>query len=159
MAELRAAVPGDELAVARVHVRAWQVGYRGLMPDAYLDGLRPEDRAARYTFGKPGPYTVVAIVEGVIRGFVSTAGDELLALNIDPESWRHGLGRALIANARDTIARDGHRDAVLWILAGNERAAKFYVSDGWADDGGRRVATVWGLTVDEQRYRRSLETA
>ena len=32
------------MAVARVHVRSWQVGYRGLLPDAYLDGLRAEER-------------------------------------------------------------------------------------------------------------------
>ena len=28
------------MEVARVHVRSWQAGYRGLLPDAYLDGLR-----------------------------------------------------------------------------------------------------------------------
>jgi hypothetical protein len=36
--------------VARAHVRSWQAGYRGLLqvlPDAYLDGLRPEERPAR----------------------------------------------------------------------------------------------------------------
>ena len=38
------------MAVARVHVRSWQVGYRGLLPDAYLDGLRAEERAERYNF-------------------------------------------------------------------------------------------------------------
>lgn len=38
--ELRPALPADALAVARVHVRAWQVGYRGLLPAAYLDSLR-----------------------------------------------------------------------------------------------------------------------
>ncbi len=47
---LRPAEPADAMAVARVHVRSWQAAYRGLLPDAYLDGLRPEDRAARYDF-------------------------------------------------------------------------------------------------------------
>jgi hypothetical protein len=42
---------GDETSVARVHVRAWQAGYRTLMPEAYLSSLRLEDRAKRYTFG------------------------------------------------------------------------------------------------------------
>ena len=41
--------------VARVHVRAWQVAYRNLLPDGYLDGLKPEDRARRYTFGGTDP--------------------------------------------------------------------------------------------------------
>ena len=40
---LRPAVPDDAMAVARVHVRAWQAAYHGLMPEDYLAGLRPED--------------------------------------------------------------------------------------------------------------------
>jgi len=52
---LRPAQPADAAAVARVHVRSWQVAYRGLLPDEYLDGLQPEDRAPHYTFGDRGP--------------------------------------------------------------------------------------------------------
>jgi len=47
---LRPAEPADAMGVARVHVRSWQAAYRGLLPDAYLDGLRAEDRAQRYRF-------------------------------------------------------------------------------------------------------------
>lgn len=50
--QLRWAEPADAMAVAQIHVRAWQVAYRGLMPAAYLDALVPEDRAKRYTFGQ-----------------------------------------------------------------------------------------------------------
>ena len=34
---LRPAEPADAMDVARVHVRAWQVAYRNLLPDEYLD--------------------------------------------------------------------------------------------------------------------------
>ena len=47
---LRPAEPVDAIAVAHVHVRSWQVAYRTLMPDDYLDQLRPEDRCRA---GKP----------------------------------------------------------------------------------------------------------
>jgi len=47
---LRPAEPRDALEVARVHIRTWQVAYRGLVPDEYLDSLNIEDRAARYDF-------------------------------------------------------------------------------------------------------------
>ena len=70
--QLREAQIGDELAVAEVHVRSWQVGYRGLIADDYLDGLRPEDRAGRYTFGVDDPLTIVAVTDR-IRGFVSVS--------------------------------------------------------------------------------------
>jgi hypothetical protein len=53
--EVRAATPQDALGVARVHVRSWQVAYRGLVAQDYLDRLRPADKASRCTFGRRGP--------------------------------------------------------------------------------------------------------
>lgn len=155
--ELRLAIPADSLAVARVHVRAWQAGYRGLLPDGYLDGLRPEDRAARYTFGRSdGPRTTVAVVGGAIAGFATIQGSELCALHVDPDAWSSGVGRALIARARADLAATGVVEAHLWLLAGNARAQRFYERDGWASDGIRRSDVVWGLAVDEIEYRRRL---
>jgi hypothetical protein len=110
--EIRPARPEDGADVARVHVRAWQVGYRGLLPDAYLDGLRPEDRVARYTFGVVDPMrptTLVAVDAGIILGFATTgpspdpdmpATRELMALHVDPDRWRRGLGRVSTNNIR-----------------------------------------------------------
>lgn len=155
--ELRPAVPADAPAVARVHVRAWQAGYRGLMPAEYLDGLRPEDRAARYTFGRPdGPRTTVALLDGTIVGFSTINGPLLAALNVDPDAWSRGVGRALIAQARADLAAAGVTEANLWVLVGNTRAERFYTRDGWTTDGTRRSETVWGITVDEIAYRRRL---
>jgi GNAT superfamily N-acetyltransferase len=75
---------------------------------------------------------------------------------VDPDRWRRGVGRALIREARARLARQGFEDAALWVLAGNERAERFYRLDGWGADGSRRRDQTWGLTVDEIRYRRSL---
>jgi len=155
--ELRAAVPADALAVARVHVRAWQTGYRGILPAAYLDGLRAEDRAARYTFGRlEGPRTTVAIQGGAVVGFATIHGSELSALHVDPDAWSTGVGRALIAQARADLAAVGITEARLWLLAGNARAQRFYERDGWVTDGTRRSDVVWGVTVDEIEFRRRL---
>jgi GNAT superfamily N-acetyltransferase len=155
--KLRPAVPADALAVARVHVRAWQAGYRGLLPDAYLDGLRAEDRAARYTFASlDGPRTTVALEGDALVGFATVHRDELSALHVDPDAWRRGVGRALLAHARGELAAAGVAEARLWLLAGNARAAQLYARDGWAADGTRRTDTVWGVVVDELAYRRRL---
>jgi hypothetical protein len=73
---LRPAAPDDAIAVARVHVRSWQAAYRTLLPDDYLDQLRPEDRAQKYDFASLDPLkprTIVAAEEGLIHGF-ATAG-------------------------------------------------------------------------------------
>jgi GNAT superfamily N-acetyltransferase len=144
------------------------VAYRGLLPDPYLDGLRPEDRSARYTFGATdpdSPATIVASEDGTIRGFATTGvsreGDtagvgELMALYVDPDAWGLGVGRLLIAEARTALGRRGFTDAVLWVLVGNVRAERFYGIDGWRPDDGRRTEEVWGVAVDEIRYRRPL---
>lgn len=130
-----------------MHVRAWQVGYRGLLPRGYLDGLRPEERARRYTFGETPagrPRTFVALERGVICGFVTTGpsregpggrAGEVMALYVDPDYWRSGVGRLLIADARRRLVREGWSEAILWLLVGNERGWAFYHADGWAPDG------------------------
>jgi GNAT superfamily N-acetyltransferase len=153
--------------VAGVHVRSWQHAYRGLFSDEYLDGLRPEDRAARYTFagGPDQPLTIVALEDGAIRGFATiapTRGDsdgktgELFALYVDPDHWGRGIGRRLMVEARNRLVDRGFENAVLWVLRGNDRAERFYRSDGWMPDGARREEEVWGVAADELRYRRTL---
>jgi GNAT superfamily N-acetyltransferase len=156
------------MAVARVHVRSWQAAYRGLLPDAYLDGLRAEERAERYNFASEDvrdPATMVAIEDGRICGFATTAPardsdltecGELFALYVDPEWWRRGMGAALISAARGRLRELGFRNAALWLLAGNARAERFYRMDGWVPDGLSRTDTVWGVTVNEVRWRRAL---
>jgi GNAT superfamily N-acetyltransferase len=163
---LRPAEPADAIAVARVHVRSWQAAYRGLMPDDYLDQLRPEDRAKKYTFGSTDPLqpqTIVATEGGAIHGFATTAPardmqnyGELWALYVDPEQWGCGIGVALISEARAGLVDRGFRNAMLWVLAGNVRAERFYRMDGWSPDGARRTDEVWGVKVNEIRYQRAL---
>jgi hypothetical protein len=43
---------------------------------------------------------------------------------------------------------------VLWVLAGNARARRFYEIAGWVADGAERTSEVFGATVSEVRYRR-----
>jgi GNAT superfamily N-acetyltransferase len=156
------------MSVARVHVRSWQSAYRGLLPDEYLDTLRPEDRAQRYDFATRDPQkpqTIVAVEAGLICGFATTAPSrdsdlagyaELYALYVDPDYWGHGLGRALISAARERLVALGFEHALLWLLMGNVRADRFYRKDQWTPDGLQRKDTVWGVTVNEIRYRRKL---
>ncbi|HYM79588.1 MAG TPA: GNAT family N-acetyltransferase [Candidatus Dormibacteraeota bacterium] len=166
--QLRPAEPDDSIAVARVHVRSWQVAYRTLLPDDYLDQLRPEDRAERYDFASRDPLkpqTIVAAEEGLILGFATTAPSrdadmpghgELYALYVDPDKWGQGIGVALVSAARASLSSLGFRNALLWVLAGNVRAERFYRIDQWVPDGSRRTDSVWGVTVNEIRYQRGL---
>jgi GNAT superfamily N-acetyltransferase len=165
---IRAADPGDAWSVAQVHVRAWQCAYRSLLPDAYLAALSVEERAARYTFRDPDPSqpkTIVAVEGGELRGFATTAPardedaagiGELAALYVHPDYWGQGIGAALIVAARERLAAAGFQFALLWVLAGNTRAERFYLLDGWMPEGVRRSGVRGGIEVQEQRFRRAL---
>lgn len=158
------AVEEDALGVARVQVRSWQSTYRGLIDQNYLDSLTPESWARRYTFGRIGiglPSTLVAVDGSAICGLATTGlcGDqdlanfgELFAFYVDPEHVRTGVGRLLMAAARDRLRRVVTH-ASLWVLEGNVRARRFYERDGWTLDGTHRTATYGSFSVSEVRYR------
>jgi GNAT superfamily N-acetyltransferase len=169
---LRIAEPADAMAVAHLHVKAWQAAYHTLLPEMYLHALRPEERAAKYDFAHidpSKPRTIVATVGRLIHGFATTAPaqnvddiprcGELCALYVDPEWWGRGVGRALVAAARSHLVEVGFDTGVLWMLAGNTRADQFYRRDAWTPDGRSRRVTVWGVTIDEVRYVSPLRAA
>lgn len=168
MVSIRTATSNDTNNVAHVHVRSWQVGYRGLIPEDVLGRMKAEDRAARYTFGEEdatSPLTIVATEGEEILGFATLGASrdvnspnegEIFALYVDPDSWGQGVGRTLILNARTYLREKSFSTATLWVLEGNERAIRFYESDGWMSEGLIREEVVWGVAVNEIRLTRSL---
>lgn len=168
MPEIRRARAEDALEVAGVHVRAWQRAYRGLIDDDFLAALSPEERAAGYWFGEQEPggqEAIVAVEDGAIVGFATfgpsrdadaPGAGELYALYVDPERWRSGAGRLLLAEARERLRRNGHAEAVLWVLRGNEGAERFYEVDGWERDGAERTEQPYGVISRVRRFRRPL---
>ena len=100
---LRRATGADALAVAAMHIHARQVAYRGMIPDAHLDGADVATRAARYDFDAtaPGaPETWLAVDGDDIVGFVTIAPSrdedlpglgEVWSLYVEPDRWRSGV--------------------------------------------------------------------
>ncbi len=130
----------DTSMVGDVHVRAWQAAYRGVMPDQCLDGLRPEDRADMWRRSIEADWSGqrdVITVDGQVTGFAAYGPErggeptrgELYAINLHPDSWRHGLGRRLLRHVMAELSRHGFTAAVLWVEASNDRARQFYEID------------------------------
>ena len=142
------------------------------MPDAYLDGLRVEVRIEMWrshlerSDARP---LLVAVVDGVVVGFAvvgpearpdgAGARGELYAMNLDPDHWGHGIGRALLRRSSAALAESGYDEAVLWVVPENTRARSLYESEGWRADGAVATEEVLGVTVSEIRYRRVLAGA
>lgn len=169
--QIRMAEPSDAMAVAQVHIRSWRAAYASLLPAEYLAQMRPEDRAEKYDFAAAdpeSPKTILATEGDTILGFATTAPSrdhdlashgELCALYVDPDRWGQGAGSILLGEALRRLFDQGFTRALLWMLAGNQRADRFYRRGKWLPDGTSRRQTVWGVTVDEIRYQRPLSSS
>ena len=144
-----------------VHVRAWQVAYRGEFPDDYLDGLKASDRAALWSRFIPHGGVVVFEDDGSVTGFASFGPSsdpqgvgELFAMNVDPKHWGRGHGSALLNHVVAELAELGFSEAVLGTGALSHRAQALYRHRGWDLDGGAKNDDVLGVIVNEVRFRR-----
>lgn len=177
--EIRRALVDDALGIATVHVRSWQVAYKGLMPDLYLDQLDVERRRAGWAqdiaeADWPRAGTLVATEgTGNVIGFAHVGparegdGDpivigELAAIYLLPDVWGSGIGRRLMAAAVNVLRDAGFAEAILWVLEGNERARRFYERGGWqldgldGLDGAAKDAVIADIALAEVRYRLTL---
>lgn len=166
---IRPASAEDAHDIAVVHVRSWQQAYRGLMPQSVLDGLSIAEREAgwaRLLAETPRTsQTIVGEHDGAIAGWASygaardehpPGSGELWGVYAHPDAWSTGVGHALITAVEQALRADGHETAYLWVLEGNERAARFYERHGWACDGARKVDTRPGLVLNELRHVKRL---
>ena len=170
----RAAVPDAE-AIARVHVRSWQVAYRGQLPDGLLDSLNPAERIPRWgaildETSWPGQGTLVVEDDiATVVGFANLSPTrnadqdpdvigEITSFYIDPTSWGQGAGRRLMTAA---LAALGTRfgSGTLWVLDTNSRARSFYESTGWRHDGAVKDDHVAGVQIHDLRYIHELQSA
>jgi ribosomal protein S18 acetylase RimI-like enzyme len=78
---------------------------------------------------------------------------EVFAIYVRPTLIRSGIGRALLDRAMSTLRGEGYRDVVLWVLASNVDAHRFYEASGWRREGGPRDDVLDGFAVREVRYR------
>jgi ribosomal protein S18 acetylase RimI-like enzyme len=172
---VRPAVPADADTVAHINVHTWQVAYAGLVPAAILDGMtvRPRAERLREAFGRPrtGGTLVVVDDSGEVRGYAHygayridrdparlhpTEG-EIHAIYVHPDSWSTGAGSALITGVLVILAGQGRTMVRLWVLAGNDRARRFYERCGFTADGTTDIEQVTvgeGATAElaEVRY-------
>lgn len=135
----RRATAGDAAAIAALRVESWRATYRGVMPDAYLDGMRTEESAAMWT------QVLSADVAGICV-FVAEAGDEIVgfaagmllapekldcnaeltAIYLKPIAQRGGVGRRLLALVAEALQQRGAVSLLVWVISDNQAARRFY---------------------------------
>lgn len=169
---IRPARMQDVPEIAGVHVRSWQAAYRGLLPQAYLDGLDPAQRIGQWEQSLSAADwsdrgTLVVDADGRLSGFVSYGpardddadsgrAGEIYAIYLVPAAWDEGIGRQLMATALACLGEAGFDQVILWVLDSNARARRFYEAGGWHADGAVKRDDSFGVPMTEVRYRRSV---
>ena len=164
---VRAALPTDSAAIARVQVASWRVAYAGIVPRTYLDQLSEARNAAGWdrVISQSRRPTVVAEDGGTVVGFacggvpardtLTGADAELDAIYVHPSRQREGAGRLLAAEVAAGAAADGARTMAVWVLTDNRLARAFYERLGAVICGGvvRDIDFGWGMPIEEMAYR------
>jgi ribosomal protein S18 acetylase RimI-like enzyme len=162
--EVRPARLDDAAAIADVHVRTWQAAYEHVFGAERLDAMETERRAEAWQrWLARGDVAFVAEAEGAVVGFVwvgpsrdDDAEAELYAIYVLPDAWGSGAGPALMKTGVEAMREAGHAEAILWVLADNPRARRFYEREGGSLDGARKEQDFLGVRVAEVRYRITL---
>jgi GNAT superfamily N-acetyltransferase len=159
-AVVRFAEPADCREIAEVHNRTWQVAYRHAFPPEVLGGLSLDEREAQWRQRIEDEAVVwVAEMRGRVVGFASVGPSrteegvgELYAIYVLPEALGRGAAHELMGAAKAWFGSEGYSTAMLWVLADNPRARRFYEREGWSEDGMRTEAML-GVEIEEALYR------
>lgn len=162
--QIRPASLNDTVAVATIHVEAWQKAYRGLIPQHYLDSLNTSEHQQlwqkRLDPSQNDQKTFVIEIKNEVLGFSSFGRSrdssdlgEIYAIYIAPHWWRHGLGQQLLTASVAALKEAGYPEAILWVLSKNERAICFYQQAGWHPDKASRYEKILDFQIQEVRCR------
>jgi GNAT superfamily N-acetyltransferase len=164
---IRPALPQDARAIAEVRVASWRAAYRGVVPDAYLDAMTPdesEDSWRAVAAGETnGAELRVCEVDGAIVGFAAYGaareprfghGGELYATYYLPEAMGKGYGGAMLREVTARLAALGHADMIVWAMEANARGRGFYenIVRMRLVDGARQSFEIEGRMIWEIAY-------
>lgn len=158
---VRPAEPADCREIADVHVETWRAAYQHALPPEVLEELSVDEREAwwRTRIERESAVVWVAETRGRVVGFASVGpswteegAGELYAIYVLPDAWGSGAARELMAAARAWFATEGYATAMLWVLADNPRARRFYEREGWRAER-TRIDAVSGVEIEEALYR------
>jgi ribosomal protein S18 acetylase RimI-like enzyme len=166
---IRSARPQDALDIATIHVEAWQVAYRGIVPDEFLRALSIEQRHAVWQRNLEAgeSMTWVAKDGDTALGWISAGRSrdvdarqstgEIWAMYVGPHHWSKGVGHALCATAEQELRTQAFTDVTLWVLKENARALRFYLSNGFIRDAcDERTIERGGKALSEVRMKKQL---
>lgn len=152
---------GDLREVDALYVQAWKVGYKGLLPQEFLDGLTSKivDRSPKSYFFDEGSFVILDGERIAAHCHARPAAEdkmsgwgEIHTMYALPEYWGKGFAGELLEYAVERLHERGFAGVYLYILKGNERAARFYQKHGFTPTADTIQCTVGGVIVTDIRY-------
>jgi GNAT superfamily N-acetyltransferase len=137
---IRHAAMQDARAIAEVHIESYKSAYRGIFPEALLNGLSLETRedSWRNLLAAQEPSAGITMAGcdagGSVVGFASGGKErtgqlgcegELYAIYLRPEAQRKGLGALLVRQFAEELVRRGFGSMAVWVLELNP-SRRFY---------------------------------
>ena len=166
---IRQAKIEDAADIADIHIDAWRVAYKGIIPNSYLQKLSTKIRADQWvkslsdidnrTFVKVNNNSKIIgwISFGVSRNNLSAEMAEIYAIYFHPDFWGKGYGKQLLKVAEKELEQKGFTEIMLWVLELNSRARIFYKKAGYAPDGSKQIVSFDDKKLTKLKYRKSFE--
>jgi len=162
---LRAGTLADADAIAALHARSWQITYRGLFSDAFLDGPVLEERRTMWrtrlnSWDAKRNGVLLAEENRELLGFASVLldtepqwGARLDNLHVSPDGKGRGVGRQLMRAAAQWVRDSGEATSLhLMVFERNEPARGFYDAMRGECVERREVTVEDGTRLVELRY-------
>ncbi|MCZ6743492.1 MAG: GNAT family N-acetyltransferase [Alphaproteobacteria bacterium] len=134
--EIRWSKPADTAALAALHRDAWRYAYRGIIPGVSLERIIARRGPAWWErMHESGPRALVLEFDKRVVGYATfgscrTRGlaqrGEIHELYLRPEFHGTGFGKRLFAEARRHLSARGLLGLLVWALADNNLACRFY---------------------------------
>lgn len=136
----RRAVKTDAEAIANVHDRSWWNAYSGMVPHKALHRM-VQKRGAAWWLNALDHKTIILVLEmqDHIVGYATIGRNRVRTLPFDgeiyeiyllPEYQGIGFGAHLFLAALSELNRRDLKGTVVWVLADNEPAIRFYKNAG-----------------------------
>lgn len=138
---IRQAKVEDALEMGTLHTLSWQVAYKGMIKQSFLDEIDAMKRVERWReiiANKPETQTLlVALLNGKVVGFATGNINEefegryyLHALYLHPSYFAKGIGKVLFDAFKNEARQKGFSQIACTVLAENKRAKYFYEREG-----------------------------
>jgi ribosomal protein S18 acetylase RimI-like enzyme len=138
----RKAKRDEAQAIAILHAQSWQVAYKGILSDAYLEHEVLPNRlqvwAERFSRREKNRWICVVVEKGELKGFVCVYGNEdpkwgslIDNLHVLPALKGQGIGKRLMEEAEKWITEKyPNPNFYLWVYEENHPSRGFYEKMG-----------------------------